>query len=102
MVNIEVVNLSTCKDWGKPGDILIDRKTKWGNPFIMNNESQRDRVCNQYEDWLNKQLRSGNLNLKDLYKAKRLGCHCKPKRCHGDYIKLLLEKHITHQQSLNL
>lgn len=102
MVIIEVVNISTCKDWGKPGDILIDRKTKWGNPFTMKNESQRDIVCDQYESWINEKLRTGQLNLKDLKNARRLGCHCKPKRCHGDYLKLLLEKDISIQQSLNL
>jgi len=100
---IEVVNISTCKDWGMPGDILIDRKTKWGNPFIMNHESQRDHVCDQYETWLNQKLKSKELDLKDLHKAKRLGCHCKPKRCHGDYLKQLLDKrHKIKQQSLNL
>lgn len=102
MVIVEVVNISTCKNWGKPGDILIDRKTKWGNPFIMKNESQRNMVCDQYEIWLNQKLRTGQLYLKDLKNAKRLGCHCKPLRCHGDYIKLLLERDTTNQQSLNL
>jgi Domain of unknown function (DUF4326) len=48
---VEIINLRTCKDWGKPGDIIIDRRTKWGNPFIMQNESQRDEVCDKYELW---------------------------------------------------
>lgn len=98
---VEVVNLNTCKDWGKPGDILIDRKTKWGNPFIMQDESKRDDVCDKYEIWLNEKLHFKMLNLDDLSLAKRLGCHCKPKRCHGDYLKKLIEQ-IPKQQSLNL
>lgn len=99
---VEVVNISTCKDWGKPGDIRIDRKTKWGNPFVMYHEGQRNSVCESYKIWINKQLKSKSLDLKDLEKAKRLGCHCKPKKCHGDYLKELLEKNVTNQQSLNL
>jgi hypothetical protein len=99
---VEVINLSTCKDWGKPGDILIDRRTKWGNPFIMQNESQRDEVCNKYELWLNDKLKQKIFNLEDLRSAKRLGCHCSPLRCHGDHLKNLLDKPIPIQQSLNL
>ena len=100
---VEIVNIKNCNDWGKPGDVLINRTTKWGNPFIMHNEVQRDMVCDQYELWLNKKLLHKELNLDDLSTAKRLGCHCKPKRCHGDYLKKLLdEKQKTVQQSLNL
>jgi hypothetical protein len=98
---VEIINLHTCKDWGKPGDILIDRRTKWGNPFIMKNESQRDEVCNKYEIWLNEKLKLKIFNLNDLSSAKRLGCWCTPKRCHGDYIKKLIDQ-IPQQQSLNL
>jgi hypothetical protein len=58
----------------------------------MSNESQRDNVCDKYEIWLDDQLQSGRLNLNELKSAKRLGCWCKPKRCHGDYIKKLLEE----------
>lgn len=40
---IEVINLHTCKDFGtREGDVLCDRRTKWGNPFKMNKESERD------------------------------------------------------------
>lgn len=100
---VEIVNLRNCKDWGKPGDVLIDRRTKWGNPFIMHNETQRNQVCDQYEVYLDQQLRQHKLDLNDLSNAKRLGCWCTPFRCHGDYIKKLLDKkHFYCQQSLNL
>jgi hypothetical protein len=99
---VEIINLRTCKDWGRPGDVLIDRRTKWGNPFVMHNETQRDLVCDQYKTWLDKQLQLKILKLDDLKHAKRLGCHCHDKRCHGDYLKELLERDNSHQQSLNL
>jgi hypothetical protein len=99
---VEIINLHNCKDWGKPGDILIDRRTKWGNPFVMQNESQRNEVCDKYEIWLNDKLKQKIFNLEDLRSAKRLGCHCAPLRCHGDYLKILLDKPIPLQQSLNL
>lgn len=99
---VEVVNLRTCRDWGKPGDILIDRRTKWGNPFVMQTESQRDEVCDKYEIWLNDKLKQKIFNLEDLRSAQRLGCWCKNKRCHGDYLKKLLDKPTPSQQSLHL
>jgi len=82
---VDVINLHTCKDWGRPGDILVDRKTKWGNPYTMHNESQRDIVCDKYEIWINEKLELKIFDLNDLKSAKRLGCHCAPKRCHADY-----------------
>ena len=90
---------------GKTGRYLIDRKTKWGNPFIMQNESQRDEVCNKYEIWLKDKLALHKLDIRELKHANRLGCHCKPLRCHGDTIKRYLdyyEKRDGNQQSLNL
>lgn len=98
---VEVINLRICKDWGKPGDVLIDRRTKWGNPFTMQNESQRNEVCDKYETWLNDKLKLKLFSLNDLKSAKRLGCWCSPKRCHGDYIKKILDQ-CSNQQSLNL
>lgn len=76
----EVVNLKKAKY-----DIYIGRGSKWGNPFIMKDYSQqeRDRVCDEYEKWF------WTTNLpKQLYelKDKILGCYCKPKRCHGDFL----------------
>ena len=80
VIMCKVVNLKKEKY-----DIYIGRGSKWGNPFIMRDYSQqeRDRVCDEYEKWfwttdLPKQL----YELKD----KILGCYCKPKRCHGDFL----------------
>jgi hypothetical protein len=85
----EVVNLKTCTDWGQPGDVKIDRTTKWGNPFPMRNEQYRDHVIKQYRKWLAIQEFNGTLNIDELLDAKRLGCWCAPRACHGD---VLLER----------
>jgi len=88
---VDVINLKTCKDWGRPGDVKIDRTTKWGNPFLMGKDGNRDDVCNKYAIYIRKQIESGNLNIKELQHAKRLGCWCKPLRCHGDELKKILD-----------
>jgi hypothetical protein len=84
---VEVVNMKHCPDWGKPGDVCIDRTTKWGNPYLIDLGMDRNCVCDLYEKWFVK----SNLNIMDLKDVKRLGCHCKPKRCHGDYLKKRIE-----------
>lgn len=67
-------------------DIRIDRKTRWGNPFVMGHDGDRDAVCEKYRTWLWRQIREGKITLEDLaaLKGKKLGCHCAPRRCHGD------------------
>jgi len=92
---VEVVNMKTCKDWGKPGDVRVDRTTKWGNPFILYSEPQRDRVCDQYEIY----FKDSKLNINELKVAKRLVCHCSLKRCHADFLKSLID-HLDKQNTL--
>ena len=74
-------------------DVYIGRGSKWGNPFQMKDSSQkeRDRVCDEYEKYIVKQDNLMNDIGRELY-GKTLGCFCKPKRCHGDFLKLLADK----------
>lgn len=67
-------------------EVYIGRGSKWGNPFEMRNKSdaERDRVCDAYEAWFKAQPELVN-DLHEL-KGKILGCFCKPKRCHGDFL----------------
>ena len=65
-------------------DIYIGRGTKWGNPFIINKDGNREEVIQKYEDYFckNKYLLYALQELED----KILGCHCKPLACHGDIL----------------
>lgn len=76
----KVVNLKKDKY-----DIYIGRGSIWGNPFLMKNYSkeERDRVCNEYEEWFWTTDLPNHLH---ELKGKILGCYCKPKRCHGDFL----------------
>ena len=82
MNNVTVAVNSRTDDY----DIYIGRGSKWGNPFVMRNSSdaERNRVCDAYEAWFVNQPDLVN-DLHEL-KGKRLGCFCKPKRCHGDFL----------------
>lgn len=66
--------------------VRVDRRTEWGNPFIMRNDSdkERDRVCDAFEVsvglWPPDKIR----RMKEQLRGRNLGCWCSPKRCHAD------------------
>lgn len=79
----------------KEYDIRIDRESVWGNRHYMKNDSlaERNRVCDEYgiELWL--KIYDGQITLSqlDALYGKRLGCWCKPLRCHGDELQKAVE-----------
>lgn len=84
--------------------IIVDRSSPLGNPFIMEDESQRDSVCDLYEKWLYRQINHeiekicNELNrIAELAKTQdiRLMCWCSPKRCHAETIKEYIEKSVV-------
>ena len=100
---IEICNLRNCKvefDY----DVKVDRTSVLGNPYRMYNETQRNKVCIDYELYFNAQIASNNVEflneLRRLYKIHkqfgklRLFCWCYPKRCHAETIKRFLEKYL--------
>lgn len=66
------------------------RSSKWGNPFVLRNDTdaERERVISEYREWLVAQPELMG-SLEEL-RGKRLGCWCAPKRCHGDVLVELL------------
>jgi len=68
-------------------DVLIDRTTKWGNPFVIGKHGDREEVLRRYKRWL---LAKEQAGLRDQARAelrdKVLGCWCSPKSCHGDFL----------------
>jgi len=62
-------------------DVYIGRPSKWGNPFVLGKDGNRDQVVQKYRDWLYTQPQL----MKDLHelKDKVLACWCAPLLCHG-------------------
>lgn len=65
--------------------IRIDRSTRYGNPFVLHEDGDRDEVCDSYERHylvrkpsITERIDAGELT------GKVLVCHCYPQRCHGD------------------
>lgn len=76
----------------EPYDVYIGRGSKWGNPFVIGKDGDREEVISKYEIYI--------MNKPDLIKqlpelqGKVLGCWCKPKNCHGDILKIMVEDEI--------
>ena len=72
-------------------DVYIGRGSKWGNPYCIGLDGDRDEVIRKYEVWIR-----GQKHLMDsLHEldGKILGCFCFPLPCHGNVlIKLRAEQ----------
>lgn len=62
--------------------VLVDRGTKFGNPFVLNDDGDRDTVCDSYRDHYLPNKPS-ILRALPALKGKVLICHCYPERCHA-------------------
>lgn len=67
-------------------DVRIDRKSRWGNPYIIGRDGDRADVIRKHRSWLWNELKTQRISLDDISSLhqKRLGCHCAPLSCHGD------------------
>lgn len=92
----EVVNVS---DHGREGVQMIDRKTKFGNPFRLEKDGgdfTREGSVERYREWFVGKIESDpefRAAVKEL-RGETLGCWCKPKACHGDVICDYLRGHL--------
>lgn len=100
-IQCEVINLKQECDF----DVYIGRPSKWGNPYTHRDNgnvlakyvvNSRDEAIDAYYEYITRG--EGKHLLDDLgeLRGKRLGCWCKPERCHGDVLaELVLEKYLT-------
>ena len=70
-------------------DVYIGRGSKWGNPFHIGKDGTRAEVIEKYQEYI--LSKPELLDALDELIGKRLGCHCKPKACHGDVLVGLLD-----------
>lgn len=68
-----------------PHDVYIGRGSKWGNPFYIGRDGDRDQVIRKFKA----RLTLGRPDLMDALpelRGKTLGCFCAPLPCHGDIL----------------
>ena len=82
---VAVVNLKHEPDAVANGAVLIDRRTRWGNPFVVGRGGTREQVIARYRADLWRRIRAGEVPLAELaaLNSRRLACHCHPRPCHG-------------------
>lgn len=97
-MKIEVLNKHRLPSIEGMTTINIMRPHPLGNPFpIVKGTSERDQVIDQFDIWLEDQLKAGDpkicqaldtiMQLASKPEGVALICCCKPARCHGDVIK---------------
>lgn len=76
--------LNKRRDGVPNGAVYIGRPTKWGNPFVVGQDGDRQAVVQKYMDFV---MSSPTLleALPEL-RGKDLVCWCSPQACHGDVL----------------
>jgi len=64
--------------------VYIGRGSKWGNPFRIGPDGDREAVITKYERWLANQPHL--LRALDELRGRDLVCFCAPRACHGDLL----------------
>ena len=77
--------LNIYKDEVPDHAVYIGRPSKWGNPFVVGRDGDRDEVIGKYEAWLQTQPQLVG-SIKTELRGRDLVCFCSPKSCHGDVI----------------
>lgn len=68
-------------------DVYIGRPGKFGNPFVIGKDGNREQVLAKYKKWMfaPSQIRLRQ-DMKRELQGKTLACWCAPLPCHGDVI----------------
>lgn len=85
--------------------VMIDRKTPWGNPYIIGLDGDRNDVVIKHTNWLRKwvaykeeevhrigiRIYSNKWVIENIeqLKGKCPVCWCVPESCHGDILLML-------------
>ncbi|MCY4478893.1 MAG: DUF4326 domain-containing protein [Rhodospirillales bacterium] len=66
------------------GVVRADRRTRWGNRFVIGRHGTREEVIERYRRRLWQRIREGDVSLEALagLHGKTLACWCHPKPCH--------------------
>lgn len=91
----------------RPGDIRIDRRTPFGNPFIIGQHGSRDEVIAQFERAERARLSdpgpAGEARRRQVraMHGRRLFCWCAPLPCHGHVLARLAAELVAEPAGSN-
>ena len=74
------------------GAVYVGRPSKWGNPFVIGKDGNREEVLDLYHRWMLEQIRYNTEFYQSIHKelrGKDLVCWCTPEPCHADDLLFL-------------
>ena len=70
-----------------PGVRSVARPSRWGNPWRLEREADREMILARYRAWLDQRLAEDPAFLDPLRPAAGLACYCPLDRpCHADIL----------------
>jgi hypothetical protein len=77
-------------------DISIQRPSKWGNPYRVGKDGDKEEVLRKYRVHIesNKELMDSLIELE----GKIIACGCPPQPCHGDVLRELIREKYEKQR----
>ena len=87
MTVLRRIQLRRIKGWRMPANtVKVARPTKWGNPFRIGVNGNREEVLHKYRTWVMQKLAEQPDFLAPL-RGKNLACFCKmTEPCHADIL----------------
>lgn len=70
-------------------DLMVDRTSFWGNPFVVGADGTRREVIEKYRAMV--LSRPDMLARLPELRGRVLGCWCKPRPCHADVLAELAD-----------
>lgn len=80
----EVLNRRDQRIVRRKNAVYVGRPSKWGNPFEIGRDGDRDEVIAKYADWITGQ--DDLMAELDELRGKDLICWCAPRACHADIL----------------
>lgn len=71
--------------------VVVDRTSKWGNPYRMKGENDRDNAIRFYRNYLKSRPELVH-DLMDL-NPDELACWCAPRECHAEILREAIEEY---------
>jgi hypothetical protein len=87
---MSAIVLNKYKDRIPEDAVNIMRPSKWGNPFVIGRDGNREQVISKYAEWIKTHPRL-IADAKRELNGKYLVCCCAPLPCHGDVLKKIIE-----------
>lgn len=70
---------------GDECDVFVGRPSKWGNPFIVNERTDRPAAIAAFRAYIMDRPALMEMARREL-RGKTLGCFCAPGPCHADVL----------------